>query len=572
MPTVQNTQRITGLFSGMDTDMLVKGMMVRQQMQLDKLNQKMTLSEWKRDTITDFNSRIRQFVDNFGSVLGKNSLMLKSSYVNFATEMARNTTAFSVNGTASAKAGAYSLRVDQIATAASAESARVTTASGGLTAADMNKSLNQLTGLAGGRFNYSASDEFSFSVNGTDFTFRYGDSLNKIMDTVNKSGAGVTLSYSQITDTFSLTGGLTGASSGLENPGEAPVRPEFTLTAPNVDAYGGAEDPSYIDDMADYNRQRAAYEADLASYNLDLQEYNQSLTAFNEDSKRGLTLDDTDNFLSFFGFGDIRQGQDAIVSVNGGPAMNFSSNQFELDGLEFNLNRITGGETFEFSVVRNTGSAVDNIKSFVEEFNDLIKTFFDAHTEKKNFNFSPLTEAQKQELSDKEIEEWEAKARSGLMARDNRLGTMLNEMRRMVGEVLGGEDRLASIGITAAPYRVGEAWSLNIDEAKLTKALEENSDAVFNILGASERTGGGGFVSRLSKAMEGYVTSTKSADLQNLTSSISAYSRRIKEQETKMYTMSEKYYMQYATLESALSQMQSQTDQMMTMFGFGQQK
>lgn len=572
MASVQNTQRITSLFSGMDTDSLVKGMLTNQQMKLDKLSQTKTRAEWRKETITDFNSQLRQFIDNFGSALGKNNLVTKSSYASYTTEMAKNTTAFTVKGSSGAKAGSYSLRVDQVATAASTASERVTNKPGGLAAADLNKSINQLTGLAGGNFSKGDSETFGFSINGKDFTFKYGDSLNTIMSTVNKSGAGVTMSYSQITDKITLTSNYTGASNGLEDPGAAPAKPaDFTAVAPSVDDYsGGAEDERYIQAQAEYDRLRAEYEETMVAYNQDFQDYKQQLTAFNEDSKRGLTIDDTDNFLSHFGFGEIVQGQDALVSVNGGAAMSFASNQFTLDGLEFNLNRATNGETFEFSIGKNTQAGVDNIKAFVEEFNKLVKTFFDAHTEKKNYKFDPLTDEQKKDLTEKEVEEWDKEARSGLMARDSRLGNLLNGMRKLVGESFGGEGKLSSIGINLSEYKVGEAWSLEIDTEKLTKALESNPDAVYNILGSSSKSGEGGFVSRLSKVMDGYVASTKSADLQNLTQSISDYTKRIKEQEDKMYDMSERYYKQYAKLETALGQMQSQTNQLTNLFGSSQ--
>ena len=509
MAMVQNTTRITGMISGMDTDLLVKGMMISQQLKLDRLSVQKTRSEWKRDTITDFNSQIRQFVDNFGSVIGKTSMMQKGSYMNFNTEMAKNTTAFTVKGVPGAQPGSHSLRVDQVTTAATARSmARVTGTIGGhLNDADFSKSINQLKSeglIDSGLFTVGGSDQISFTLNGKDFTFSGNDSLTKVMDTINKSDIGAAMNYSQITDTFTFTGTKTGAGA-------------------NDLEFGSPEQEQ--------------------------------------------------NFLEFFGFAGIDVGQNAIVSINGGQTREFAANSFTLDGLEINLNRATGGETFEFTITKNTQAAVDNIKAFVEEFNKLVKTFYEAFHEKKNYDFRPLTEDQKQDMTEKEIEEWDKNARAGLMARDNRLGTMLNEMRRLIGENMGGAGNLASIGITTSGYKAGEVWELVIDEEKLSKALETNADGVFNILGASDRAaGGGGFVSRVSKAMEAYVASTKSADLQNLTTSINDYNRKITEQENKMFTMSEKYYVQYAKMESALSEMQSQTNQLMGLFGMQQQQ
>ena len=496
MAIVNNTMRLTGLFSGMDTDMIVKGMMVNHQLKLDKLTQNKTLAEWKKDQITDFNSQLRQFCDTYASMLGKGNMVAKSNYVTYTTEMAQNTSAFTVRGGSGAKTGAYSLRVDQAATAASTTSARVAGVQGGLTEAEQNQAIGAvLIDRADGYLNLTANDPIRLTLNGTEFTFKYGDSLKHIMDTVNKSGAGVTMNYSQITDSLTIASSQTGEASSL-------------------------------------------------------------------------TIEDADNFLAHFGFGEIVQGQNAKVSVNGGEVMEYASNQFQLDGLEFDLRGATGGVTHEFSVTKSHQGAVDNIKAFVEDFNKLVKTLLDAHSEKKSYAHKPLPEMMKEGMSEKEIEDWNALSRQGIMYRDNKLGTLLNEMRGLLSQTLGGEGKLASIGIGVTGYKAGEAWQLEIDAEKLTKALESNADGVFNILGSTDKDSGG-FAARLSKAMDAYVTSTKSADIQNLTRSISDYSKRIKEQEDKMYEASERYYKQYAQMEKAMSEMQSQTNQLMGLFGMG---
>lgn len=568
MSAIYNQSRMTGLFSSMDTDAMVKAMVGNQQLKIDKLNQSKTKAEWKKDTITDFNNQIRQFREKFGSSLSKTNLITKSGFAEFAVKMAE-TDAFTVRGTSVSSVGSYSLRIQQLATAASVNSGKLTNRQAGLTSADLSTAVNSLTGLRNGGFDGSDVEPIDFTINGVSFSFTQSDSLKTIMDTVNKSDAGVTMSYSQITDSINIVGKNTGAMTGVQDPGEEPQQPVFTMQRPDASQYGGDQDPQYVLKLKEYNDAQAKYNSDLDSYAKDMKAYKEAKANYEADQKRGLNITDTSGFLTDLGLSEIIGGQDAMVSINGGELLQFSTNQFSLDGLEFSLNRTTGSVTHDFSVTKNTTATLDKIKGFVEEFNSLIKTLFDAYSEKKDYKYNPLSASMKEGMTEKEIEDWEAQAKKGILYRDNRLGSLLNSTRGALSAVLGGEDTLASIGITVTPYKVGEAWALEIDEEKLTKALEENTDRVFNIFGAAEKVDpkGGGLVTRLNKFMDSYVSATKQNDLSNLVKSIDDYKKHIEEQEDKLYTMSERYYMQYAKMETAMSKMQSQTSQITNMLG-----
>ena len=71
----------------------------------------------------------------------------------------------------------------------------------------ISSTLGSLSGVSG--------STYSFSINGTDFTFSADDTISKMINTVNKSDAGVTMSYSAATDTFMLQSSSTGAQYGI---------------------------------------------------------------------------------------------------------------------------------------------------------------------------------------------------------------------------------------------------------------------------------------------------------------------------------------------------------------------
>ncbi len=238
------TQRITSLFSGMDTDALVKSMVMGQQNKLDLLNGDKTKAEWKRDEYTDLNNQLRLFKEKFASVLGETNMLSKSAYVDFSINMATNNS-LKVTATSAAKVGNYSVKIDQVAKAASMTGNQMSIDGKGLPDASVNKTeigkLQAFEGLVG------ADGTFTFTINDVDFSFKSTDSLKTVMDTVNKSKAGATMGYSQISDRFTIASKETVIKKALRTDDLSVVVSDETVGFPwfvlngsdgSVDVYG----------------------------------------------------------------------------------------------------------------------------------------------------------------------------------------------------------------------------------------------------------------------------------------------------------------------------------------------
>lgn len=97
-------------------------------------------------------------------------------------------------------------------------------------------------------------------------------------------------------------------------------------------------------------------------------------------------------------------------------------------------------------------------------------------------------------MSDKEIELWEEKAKSGLLRSDSLLSSILSEMRMALGAAVersGGAVSLRQMGITTGAWY--EYGRLYLDENKLRSALTEDPDAVrelFTQQGGEGKTAG----------------------------------------------------------------------------------
>ena len=70
-------------------------------------------------------------------------------------------------------------------------------------------------------------------------------------------------------------------------------------------------------------------------------------------------------------------------------------------------------------VNNNTEQLFENIKSFIEKYNELVKTIEDKLREPKYKDYLPLTDEEREQLSDKQEEKLEEMARSGLLRNDS---------------------------------------------------------------------------------------------------------------------------------------------------------
>jgi flagellar hook-associated protein 2 len=124
--------------------------------------------------------------------------------------------------------------------------------------------------------------------------------------------------------------------------------------------------------------------------------------------------------------------------------------------------------------------AYDAVKNFVDKYNELIDRINNKLNEERFRNYLPLTDAQKNEMSEKEIELWEERAKSGLLRSDSVLQNIVYNMRRALNDAVQDVGiSLSSIGITTGLYF--ERGKLHIDESKLKEALRNNTDQVMDL-------------------------------------------------------------------------------------------
>ncbi|MFP7202356.1 flagellar filament capping protein FliD [Lysinibacillus halotolerans] len=260
---------------------------------------------------------------------------------------------------------------------------------------------------------------------------------------------------------------------------------------------------------------------------------------------------------------------------------NDSSNN-EVDLNSFLNNEISNATTINpvtLTSSTDVDDMVDKIKKFVETYNGLVTTINSKLKESYDRNYPPLTDEQKEEMSEDEIEKWEAKAKSGLLRNDSILTNGLYGMRSSFMNSVAGlgdatMDSLAEIGITTSST-YSDGGKLVIDEDKLRSAIEKNPDQVasmFTQTGSVTKDGNGktvdsrGIAQRLRDELKEFTTdiekkagkSTSTNDTFTLGKRLNEVDSSIKRWLDKLENIEERYWRQFTAMESAINKANSQ--------------
>ena len=263
------------------------------------------------------------------------------------------------------------------------------------------------------------------------------------------------------------------------------------------------------------------------------------------------------------------QGKNAIVDINGLTGITKYENTFTLNNITFTLKKTTASPVL-ISVGTDTEKIFNTVKSFVEEFNALLDAIKQELNEPRYADYLPLTKEQKEQLTDREIDQWEEKARSGLLRNDTILSDIVYRLRRaLTTPVTGltGYDSLFDIGVRTGYY--WEGGKLYVDEAKLREAINANPEAVMNLFTRSaenfeEQGLGVRLYNEVNKAINRVTAQAGSpytlVDNSFLSRNIRELDERIETMEERLARLEERYWRQFTALEQVLATLQAQSN------------
>ena len=320
-----------------------------------------------------------------------------------------------------------------------------------------------------------------------------------------------------------------------------------------------------------------AVEGHIADY-ADIERFNSSDNAL---AAIGLGNIDGTAIASGAGVGGMTvfEASDAKVTVNGA-VIESSSNTISVNGLTLDLVSAKPGETISIGVSQDTDSVYNMVKDFVKQYNEVLEELNNAYYAESARGYEPLTDEQKDAMSDTEVEKWEKKIKDSLLRRDNTIGSLLNAMRTALDGcvTVDGEDyALSSFGICTTKYT--EKGKLHIYgdqddpdgmmyEDKLRKAIEEDPDKVMEVLQTLSKNLYDTMADKM-KATELSSALTFYNDKQ-LTKELTGYKEQLDKEEDRLTEIEDRYYKQFASMETALSKLSSQSSSLMSMLGMGQ--
>ncbi|WP_281863649.1 flagellar filament capping protein FliD [Planomicrobium okeanokoites] len=267
---------------------------------------------------------------------------------------------------------------------------------------------------------------------------------------------------------------------------------------------------------------------------------------------------------------------DGAIKFDGIEINGLKTNQTTVNGVIVNL--IQAGTESTVNIQSSPEKPMEMIKDFVNKYNETIETLQKQLVEKRYPDFQPLSDEQKKDMSENEIELWEEKARSGLLRNDPVLKSAMEDLRRafmdsVKGIAPGNINLLSQIGINTGNYT--EGGKLFIDENKLNEVLTNKPDEVMALFTNRDATGNGIGV-RVYDTLNAVVknlstkagSTTSSVDNSTLSKKLRQMDQDISKWQDKLSRIEDRYWKQFTAMEKALSQMNSQSAWMQqNMFG-----
>ena len=324
-----------------------------------------------------------------------------------------------------------------------------------------------------------------------------------------------------------------------------------------------------------------------ATISLAVNGYAQAMKDGTEQSKESalklLGMDDIDGSAvkeSADGTGMVFiEAADSIVQVNGA-TLTSSNTTLDVNGLSLNLVSASDREV-KVTVSNDSTAVYDAIKDFVEQYNSALSEMNKYYYADSSRGYDPLTDDQKEAMSDEEVEKWETKIKDSLLRRDSTLSGILETFRTsLTGITVKASDgktySLANLGITTGKdYKEYGLLHIKGDEDDTDYADSENTlqsminsdpDIVMEVMSGIASN----LYNNINKKISTTTTMKSALSFYNdkeMTKQMTQYKKDIKSWETKLSDMEDRYYKQFSAMETALSKLQSQQNSLASYLG-----
>lgn len=276
------------------------------------------------------------------------------------------------------------------------------------------------------------------------------------------------------------------------------------------------------------------------------------------------------------------EGRDAKIYLNGA-LFESEDNTFEINGLTIKCNAETGDREVTLTTQDDTSGIYDMVKKFIKEYSTLINEMDKLYNADEAKDYEPLTDEEKEALSEKEVEKWEQKIKDSILRKDSTLNSVSSAFKQIMSSgfsVNGKTMFLSDFGIDTLGYfeaADNERYAYHIagDEDdnvvasktnKLKNMISTDPDSVMN------------FFTQLANSLYDKTTSMM-ASVQNYSSAFTLYedkrmkseyddyTKKIADLEQKLIDYEDKWYAKFSAMETAMAKMQSNSNAVTNMLG-----
>jgi len=271
--------------------------------------------------------------------------------------------------------------------------------------------------------------------------------------------------------------------------------------------------------------------------------------------------------------GNKISGQDAVITLNGAEYTN-KDNTFEINGLTITaLNVTKEGEEITVTTQQDTDGIYDMVKNFLKEYNAIVNEMDKLYNAASTKGYEPLTDEEKESMSEKEVEKWETKIKDSILRRDDNLSSVNSALQSVMasGFNVNGKTMylydfgIDTLGYFESPDNEKHAYHIAGDPDdeytsnsadKLKSMISSDPDTVVSFFSQLSRSLYDK-MSDMSKSVEGYRSFGNFYDDKKMKSDYDSYTSKIKEMETKLNEYEDKWYKKFSKMETALAKMQS---------------
>ena len=273
--------------------------------------------------------------------------------------------------------------------------------------------------------------------------------------------------------------------------------------------------------------------------------------------------------------------QDAVIELNEAEYTSSSSN-FSINGLNINALAETGDQAITINTSQDNQGIYDKVKDFLSTYNEIINEMQSLYNADSAKGYNPLTDEQKEAMSEKEIEKWEDKVKSAVLRRDSNLGTLINKMTQAMSKPISIKGKgyslsdfgIQTLGFLNAPKNEQYAYHIYGDEDDAATASKP--DKLMEMINSDPDTVIEYMQSLASNLYDAVGTEMKSTNLRTaytvyndkeMEKDQKSYERSIKEWEAKIADMEDRYYKKFSKMESTLAKLQSSTNALSGLMG-----